>query len=126
MESGASDLESETMGAGGCPAWRRQQEVLEAHAALVPRLQEQMAGVDAGLAQWVGGGVRPPGSQRWCPSFCGRSLPSQGGVDLSAAPVGFPGTYVAAYSVGLLAVLVGIQDMAVPLATGLALMHHRR
>ena len=100
------------------PAWRRQQEALEAHAAPVRRLREQMAGVSAGLAERVQ--VRRPGSRRWCSSFCGRSSLNQGGIGLWAALVSFYGTYVAAYSAGP-AFLGGFQDMAVPLATEFAL-----
>ena len=87
FKSGPNDLGSEAMGAGRCTCMATRGAGSACSSCASPGGAD--GGVDAGLAGWVE--VRRPGSQTWCSSFCGRSSPSQGGVGLSAALMGFTG-----------------------------------
>jgi ribonuclease HI len=119
-------------------AWRRSVEAAEAHSAPVPRLREQMAAADAGLAAWVTGHqYLPPAPVETGESGMAllllwevdhrRPYPSLGGDRLSVALLGFSKRLqdrVAQEPV--LSQWLVWKDMATPLCPGLAPSHHRR
>ena len=117
--------------------WRRQQEIVEARAAPVPRLRGQMAAVDAGLADWV------CGHRYLVPTAVAdgesgmallilwevdhdRSFPTQGGGGLSAALLGFTRRLQQRAARDPRLGWLESADSALPLAPGLMPTHHRR
>jgi hypothetical protein len=117
--------------------WRRQQEIVEARAAPVPRLRGQMAAVDAGLADWV------CGHRYLVPTAVAdgesgmallilwevdhdQSFPTQGGGGLSAALLGFTRRLHQRALQDPRLDWLESEDSALPLAPGLMPTHHRR
>ena len=118
-------------------AWRRQTESVEARAPPVPRLRGQMAAVDAGLAAWIcGHHYLVPTALATGESGMAlvilwevdhqRSFPTQGGEGLSAALVGFTRRLLQRVVRDPRLSWLESEDMALPLAPGLAPTHHRR
>ena len=119
-------------------AWRRQQQSTEARAAPVPRLRDQMASTDAGLAAWL---VNHPYLLPAASAAAGESgmallilwevdhdrpFPSQGGSGLTEVLVGFTRRLQHRVAQDPRLAWLESEDVALPLDRGLAPSHHRR
>jgi hypothetical protein len=119
-------------------AWRQSVEAAEAYAAPVPRLRQQMAAADAGLALWVKQHryLLPSAVETGESGMAllllwevdhQQSYPSTGGVGLSGALLGFTRRLQdRVMKDAELSQWLVWRDMSAPLCAGLAPSHHRR
>ena len=123
---------------GDVVAWRRQQETAELRAAPAPRLRDQMASVNAGLAEWIVGHrhLLPVSSPAAGESGMAllilwevdhrQAFPTQGGAALTPALTGFTRRLVRQVELDSRLAWMEFADLALPLSPGLAPTHHRR
>lgn len=118
-------------------AWRRRVETVETRAVPVPRLRDQMASADAGLAAWihnhrylvatdVATGESGMALLLLWEVDHQRSFPTQGAEGVSGALVGFTKRLQLRAARDPRLAWLKSEDMAVPLAPGLAPTHHKR
>ena len=118
-------------------AWRRQVEAAEVRAVPVPRLRDQMASADAGLAAWIHNHRYLVASDT-ASGESGMALlilwevdhqqtfPTQGAEGLTSALVGFTRRLQLRAAQDPRLAWLKSEDMALPLAPGLAPTHHKR
>ena len=118
-------------------AWRRQVEAAEVRAVPVPRLRNQMASTDAGLAAWmhnhrhlvatdVASGESGMALLILWEVDHQQTFPTQGAEGLTSALVGFTRRLQLRASQDPRLAWLKSEDMALPLAPGLAPTHHKR
>ena len=117
-------------------AWRRQQESVESRAAPMPRLRNQVAAVNAGLAGWIcnhrylvpteaAAGESGMALLIMWEVDHDRAFPSEGGDGLTAGLVGFTRRLLERVARDPRLEWLDSVEMAAPLGPGLAPTHHR-